>query len=99
VTCQSFAALPLLLRGTRLVSVVQRLLALQLEETADIRLLEPPIAIPKLVISMWWNPISTADPAHTWLRGIVARVAHELAPPIQAETEPPQAMAGLATGS
>jgi DNA-binding transcriptional LysR family regulator len=98
VTCQSFAALPLLLRGTNLVAVVQRLLAMQLAETADIRVLEPPIAIPKLVLSMWWNPISTPDPAHAWLREIISEVARELSP--AADTAPmTQPLAGLATGS
>jgi LysR family transcriptional regulator, nod-box dependent transcriptional activator len=77
VTSQSFMALPFLVRGTQLVTLVQHLLAVRLQEQAEIRILEPPVPIPKVVMGMSWNPVFTSDTAHTWLRRTLVEVARE----------------------
>jgi LysR family transcriptional regulator, nod-box dependent transcriptional activator len=75
VTSESFLALPLLVRGTRLVALIQSRLGEQLKDTAELRLLEPPVPIDPLVMSMWWNALYNGDAAHTWLRTKIVEVA------------------------
>ena len=77
VTTQSFTSLPFLVRGTQLVALMQHLLAVRLQEQAEIRILEPPVTLPKVSIGMSWNPAYTSDPAHAWLRRTIAEVARE----------------------
>ena len=79
-TVNSFALLPFLLRGTRLVALVQERLARRLEDATEIRLLEPPVPIPPLVVTMFWSAVNDADPAHAWLRTTLAGVARQCAP-------------------
>lgn len=79
-TVNSFALLPFLLRGTHLVALVQERLARRLEDATEIRLLEPPVPIPPLVVTMFWSAVNDADPAHTWLRTALAGVARQCAP-------------------
>jgi len=74
-TVNSFVLLPFLLAGTRSVALVQERLARRLEAAAKIRLLDPPVPIPPLVVTMFWSVVNDADPAHTWLRTTLADVA------------------------
>lgn len=75
---ESFAMAPFLLRETPLVTLVPRRLGERLRQAADIRLIEPPVAIPPLRERLAWNPRNTASAAHTWLRtqleGVAARL-------------------------
>src|SRR5215475_3664597 len=73
-TVNSFALLPFLLCGTHLVALVQERLARRLAAATDLRLLEPPVPIPRLVVTVFWSPVNDADPAHTWLRSTLADV-------------------------
>jgi LysR family nod box-dependent transcriptional activator len=77
VTCQSFTALPFLIRGTQMVTLVQHTLAARVQRQAEIRLLEPPVPITRLMIAMCWSSSCTTDPAHTWLRQTVADIAKQ----------------------
>ncbi len=77
-TTGNFAALPLMLRGTRLIAVVQRRLGELLSHSGDIRILEPPIDLGRLRLGMYWSPLLTGDRAHTWFREIVAEAAATL---------------------
>jgi LysR family nod box-dependent transcriptional activator len=79
VMSDSFVAMPLLLRGTDLITLVQARLAEQLKRVADIRVMPAPIEIDELVISMWWNPLQTKDPAHRWLRETLTAIAQQKA--------------------
>jgi DNA-binding transcriptional LysR family regulator len=76
-TVNSFALLPFLLRGTRLLALVQERLARRLQSAAEITLLDPPVAIPPLVVTMFWSPLNDADPAHAWLRTTLAEIARQ----------------------
>lgn len=77
-TTGHFAALPLMLRGTRLIAVVQRRLGELLSRSGDIRLLEPPIALQTLRLGMFWSPLLTGDRAHAWLREVIVEAAETL---------------------
>ena len=79
-TVNSFALLPFLLRGTHLLALVQERLARRLRGATEIRLLEPPVPIPPLVVTMFWSAVNDADPAHRWLRSTLAEVARTCAP-------------------
>jgi len=78
LTSNSFVSLPFLLRGTSMVAMLQRRLALRLQDAAEIRLLEPPVRTPKLRLRMWWSAAAN-DPAQTWLRAQLAQAAKSLA--------------------
>lgn len=84
VTTQSFTSLPFLIRGTQMITLVQHTLGACLQHEAEVRLLEPPVPITRLMIAMCWSPSCTADPAHTWLRQTVADIAkqHGKLPPL-----------------
>ena len=75
---ESFVIGPLLLKGTRQITFVQERLAIALEETAELRLLQPPCAIPRLVETLTWHPRSTNDPGHRWLRERIVELARGL---------------------
>lgn len=81
MTCHSFVAMPFLLRGTQLVCLIQERLARRVADAANIRVLEPPFPVPDGREAMYWSPRNTADPAHTWLRGVIAELSDELDEP------------------
>lgn len=74
VMCSSFSMLPQFVIGTQRIATLQRQLALQLARYYPVRVLEPPVSIPKIVECMQWHQSNDSDPAHTWLRDRV-RVA------------------------
>ena len=78
VTAESFVASPFIIRGTRLLVLLQERLARRLESAAEIKLLAPPVEIPDLTMGMSWHKLDTDDAAHGWLRGLLAEVASEL---------------------
>jgi LysR family transcriptional regulator, nod-box dependent transcriptional activator len=78
VTIESFLASPFLIRGTRLLVLLQERLAKRVEKAAEIKLLEPPMKIPDLIMGMCWNKVDTDDTAHSWLRGLLAKLASGL---------------------
>ena len=44
----------------------------------DIVILPPPFEIPDIELKMAWSPLLQHNPAHQWLRGLIAEVASEL---------------------
>ena len=72
---ESFALLPSLVRGTRLVALVHERLARQVE---GLKLLEPPVPIPDVHESMYWSASMDNDPGHRWLREVMRSVAQTL---------------------
>ncbi len=72
LTIDSFALLPTLLRGTRMVALVHERLARQVP---GLKVLEPPLPLPDVVESMYWSPSLEHDPAHTWLRHLLREIA------------------------
>jgi LysR family transcriptional regulator, nod-box dependent transcriptional activator len=75
VICESFLALPLLLRGTQLVATLPSRLATRLQATADLRLVALPLDSPEFVECMAWSPLYSEDPGHQWLRSVLAELA------------------------
>lgn len=67
-TTYFFSSLPLLVRGSRRVALVQRSLADVLLNVGGIRVVEPPFAFPTLCQSLQWHSYRTRDPALAWIR-------------------------------
>jgi DNA-binding transcriptional LysR family regulator len=80
VVVQSFVTGPLLLRGTRLVTFIQRRLAALLADAGELRVVAPPFAIPLLLETLTWHPRATTDPGHRWLRRRIVAAAAALPP-------------------
>jgi len=75
LTTESFALLPAVLRGSRMVALVHERLARQV---AGLKLLEPPVPIPDVEESMYWSAAVANDPSHTWLRQLILGIPAEL---------------------
>lgn len=75
---ESFAAAPFLLAGTRFVVTVPRRLGERLRAAADIRLLEPPVDVPRLSLKLAWSARYTSSPKHVWLREQLVDIARAL---------------------
>lgn len=78
VTVSSFAAALLLVAGTAMVTLCQERLVHRARMAEHLRVLEPPFKIPDLVEVMAWAPPAENDPAQSWLRDIVRRVAADI---------------------
>jgi DNA-binding transcriptional LysR family regulator len=59
-------------------SVTRAATRLSLRRTADIRLIEPPVALPAITETLWWHPRHSASPAHQWIRERITEIAAEL---------------------
>jgi DNA-binding transcriptional LysR family regulator len=79
LTVESFLMAPLLIRGTSLVSLVLERAASMLP-LDGLRLIEPPIPVPGITDTMYWNPRHTEDPGHRWLRQRLTDTAARLTP-------------------
>lgn len=78
----SFGTGPFLLRGTRLITLVQERLANRIGEQAGLEVLEPPIPrLQPITEIMRWTKRTDGDPAHRWLRQRISDLAHEIAEP------------------
>ncbi|HEX4094956.1 MAG TPA: LysR family transcriptional regulator [Trebonia sp.] len=78
-TVESFLLAPFLLEGTDLVTVVPERAVPHLRRTAEIRVLEPPMRLPRITETLWWHPRHTPNPAHAWIRARIAEIAAEIA--------------------
>ena len=75
VSTPNFTSLPHFVIGTNRIATMHTRLARMLACYYPIRLIEPPIAFPKIEMCMQWNPFLENDPSHQWLRRLLAEVA------------------------
>jgi DNA-binding transcriptional LysR family regulator len=75
LTTDSFALLPAVLRGSRMVALVHERLARQVP---GLKILAPPVPIPDVVESMYWSASVAQEPGHVWLRDLMRGVARAL---------------------
>lgn len=73
-----FSLLPGLLAESDLVATVPESVAELFADQYPVVILEPPLEIPSVQICMAWHPGFAADPAHLWLREMVASTASEI---------------------
>ncbi len=67
-----FMSVPRLVAGTNMISIVPLSLASWYAQVFGLRILEPPITLPKISLKQFWHRRIHNDPAVTWLRGIVS---------------------------
>jgi DNA-binding transcriptional LysR family regulator len=84
VVTETFLTVPLLVAGTDRIALLQRRLV-DLLPGDGLRALPPPFDAAPLIEAMWWHPIYDTDPAHQYLRDLVARAVG-----ISAADDPPQ---------
>ena len=70
----NFLIAPVVVCQTDLVSTMPVRLARRLTKTYPLRLLPPPIALPRFDYAMFWHPRLDSDPAQRWLREVVGSV-------------------------
>jgi DNA-binding transcriptional LysR family regulator len=75
VVTGTFLTVPQLVSGTGRVALLQRRLIDLLPADSGLKALACPFEAGSLVEAMWWHPMNTADPEHTYLRGVMARAA------------------------
>jgi DNA-binding transcriptional LysR family regulator len=75
-TASSFVAMPYMLAGTELVTLLPESLGKRVAPSAEIVLLEPDMPITPLHESMYWHARRDDDPGHAWLREQIHAVSH-----------------------
>ena len=71
-----FLLIPSMVSGTPMIALLQRRLARRLADRHGLRVMESPVALPKLGIDLVWNPRTAGDPGCTWLRKQLMRAVH-----------------------
>ena len=78
-----FALVPPLLVGTNRLATVHRHLAETMAENYQIKVMEAPIDIPAVNLSIQWHESATADKAVNWMIDTLSRIAQEKTGEIQ----------------
>ena len=67
----SFLIAPIVVSETDFISTAPERLARRMAERFPLRLVEPPLRLPKFAFSRAWHPRLDHDPAHQWLRRVI----------------------------
>ena len=78
VMAHNFTLLPHLIVGTDRIATIQSRLARLYEQSLPIKLIPPPVELPKLTEVLQWNIHRDLDPASRWLRGKLKERAKNL---------------------
>jgi DNA-binding transcriptional LysR family regulator len=78
IMTQNFLMGPMFVRGTRLLAIVHRKVALELAPEAAARVLEMPVDLGVITETMYWHPRRENDLPHRWLRDRISTLAAEL---------------------
>ena len=77
-TTEYFTSIPLLVAGTDRIGLMQGRLAHKTADLAGVKVLECPWPVQALKLTFWWHPTRDADPAHAWLRDLIAELMADL---------------------
>jgi DNA-binding transcriptional LysR family regulator len=72
VVVDSLADLPLCVRNTNRVGIVQERLMKALGTDAGLRVFELPFTVEPIRLAFWWHPAYDEDPEHVWFRSLLA---------------------------
>lgn len=75
---QSFAAAPLVVASSDLVLTAPSLLARAFARHGGLRVLAPPLPLDRFPNHLYWHERFDHDPAHVWLRELIAEAARAL---------------------
>ena len=74
MTLPTFAGVYRAVAESDMVAMMPKLLARKVAPTAGLSLYEAPVAVPGPLISMIWHRRASHNPAHQWMRGLIAGV-------------------------
>ena len=72
-----FASIPFVVAASDLIATVPARTADHFSKQLKLQVLPAPISIPPFRMTMLWHERAEADPAHTWLRGLMLETALE----------------------
>ena len=75
---ESFLLAPFLLKGTSLTTLLPCRTRSYLQAASEIRMLEPPLELPRITEWLWWHPRHDPEPGHSWFRARFAEVASDI---------------------
>jgi LysR family nod box-dependent transcriptional activator len=78
---ESFTALPLFVEGTDRLGLLQRRLLDRLTRSHGVVALDPPFDAVPVSNALWWHPVHRGDPAHQWMRELVAQAGAAMSNP------------------
>jgi DNA-binding transcriptional LysR family regulator len=73
-----FASAAFMVAASDLIATVPERLALEFSKKLKLQVMPAPVAIPPFRLVMLWHERSHMDPAHTWLRNLVAKTVVRL---------------------
>jgi len=82
VVLDTFLAIPYFVAGTDRIALIQERLAQTVATPAGLRILECPFEVVPLIESLYWHPVYTRDPSHTWIRERLSTACEEVYGPI-----------------
>jgi LysR family nod box-dependent transcriptional activator len=78
VVAMNYSLMPHLVIGTSRIATMHRKLAYYHTQHLPLRVLDMPLAMPKIVETVQWHEYRDKDPAHRWLRGLLQHAGQEL---------------------
>ncbi|MDR7335444.1 LysR substrate-binding domain-containing protein [Roseateles asaccharophilus] len=79
VSVTHFLAIPDMIAVTDYCATLPRLICERLRSDPRLKVLPAPVDLGRFPVEMAWHVRYRADPAHRWLRGLIAEVAQEIA--------------------
>ena len=73
-----FVSVPFIVAASDLIATVPERLAARFASVLKLQVLPVPIAIPPFRLTMLWHERNDRDPAHSWLRNLIAETAMRL---------------------
>jgi DNA-binding transcriptional LysR family regulator len=70
VVVESFLAIPHFITGTRRVGIIHSALVPIAMRAGNVRVVGLPFAPTPIVNALWWHPVHTHDPEHSWMRSL-----------------------------
>ncbi len=77
VQVSHFHGVMALITSTDLIATIPGPLAQSMKQLAKIKVLRPPIPLPKISVSLYWHERFHRDPGNAWLRGVYIRLLKE----------------------
>jgi DNA-binding transcriptional LysR family regulator len=75
---QNYLTIPHIVANSDFIATLPRRLAEAMSPQLPIKLLDPPLRLPRMRYAAFWHDRSHTDPGHQWLRRIIAEAASKL---------------------
>ena len=78
VRSQDFVTVPFIVARSNLVATIPERLARPFLNTLPIKMLDPPIPLPEISITLFWHERTQSSPLHKWFRTVASNIAATL---------------------